>query len=252
MRRTRRGAHFGAEFGGSGEDSFVAVVVTKLTGALLFILLMSLVIMALIPRADELARRRGEPGPSAPALAITTPEALPEAIVGRPYAVALAAEGGQGPRRWAVEGPLPEGLAFDPDTAQIRGTPRRGTPEPVALTLHVSDGTDRDGRVTRLVVFQPDVPLTTPSSWLPKVPPVPWRSWLEQGFGFLVLMLVYLAGRGALGAAERWSASGLSADAPESSRRAVRRRYAAYRATIGLATVASAAALAAWLRKGPG
>ena len=30
----------GMEFGGSGEDSFVAVVVTKLTGALLFILLL--------------------------------------------------------------------------------------------------------------------------------------------------------------------------------------------------------------------
>ena len=39
MRRSRRGGHHGPEFGGSGEDSFVAVVVTKLTGALLFILL---------------------------------------------------------------------------------------------------------------------------------------------------------------------------------------------------------------------
>ena len=40
MRRSRRGGHHpGLEFGGSGEDSFVAVVVTKLTGALLFILL---------------------------------------------------------------------------------------------------------------------------------------------------------------------------------------------------------------------
>ncbi len=39
MRRNRRNGHSGMEFGGSGEDSFVAVVVTKLTGALLFILL---------------------------------------------------------------------------------------------------------------------------------------------------------------------------------------------------------------------
>ena len=37
MRRNRRGGGSGLEFGGSGEDSFVAVVVTKLTGALLFI-----------------------------------------------------------------------------------------------------------------------------------------------------------------------------------------------------------------------
>jgi hypothetical protein len=42
------------EFGGSGEDSFVAVVVTKLTGALLFILLLTMVIMALIPKAVDL------------------------------------------------------------------------------------------------------------------------------------------------------------------------------------------------------
>jgi hypothetical protein len=51
-RGSRRGFSHGTEFGGSGEDSFVAVVVTKLTGALLFILLLSMVIMALIPRAE--------------------------------------------------------------------------------------------------------------------------------------------------------------------------------------------------------
>ena len=52
MRRSRRGGHSGLEFGGSGEDSFVAVVVTKLTGALLFILLLAMVIMALLPKVD--------------------------------------------------------------------------------------------------------------------------------------------------------------------------------------------------------
>ncbi len=53
MRRSRRGGGSGAEFGGSGEDSFVAVVVTKLTGALLFILLLTMVIMALLPKAVD-------------------------------------------------------------------------------------------------------------------------------------------------------------------------------------------------------
>src|SRR6516225_6138418 len=53
MRRNRRGGT-GLEFGGSGEDSFVAVVVTKLTGALLFILLLAMVIMALLPKAADL------------------------------------------------------------------------------------------------------------------------------------------------------------------------------------------------------
>ncbi len=248
MRRSRRGSHFGPEFGGSGEDSFVAVVVTKLTGALLFILLMSLVIMALIPKAADLARPASEAGESESIpLAILTPETLPEAIAGRPYALALSASGGSGPLRWSVFGELPKGLQFDPETAQIHGTPRAGTPKPVALTLHVSDGHDRTARATQLVVFQSDRPLTTPSAWLPKLPPVPWRSWLEQGFGFLVLLLVYLVGRAAVGAVERWSSATLPVDGGENGRRALRRRFAAYRAFVGLAAVASAAALGVWL-----
>ncbi len=56
MRRSRRGKSSALEFGGSGEDSFVAVVVTKLTGALLFILLLTMVIMALLPKAVDFGR----------------------------------------------------------------------------------------------------------------------------------------------------------------------------------------------------
>src|SRR5215213_411522 len=101
MRRTRGRGASGPEFGGSGEDSFVAVVVTKLTGALLFILLLTMVIMALLPKAidlpasDRSASAVEAPEPSTP-LAITTPETLPEAIAGRPYVLALAATGGKG------------------------------------------------------------------------------------------------------------------------------------------------------------
>ena len=68
MRRARGRRVSGPEFGGSGEDSFVAVVVTKLTGALLLILLLTMVIMALLPKAiDRLFRadleiRRGRRG----------------------------------------------------------------------------------------------------------------------------------------------------------------------------------------------
>src|SRR5947208_991200 len=155
MRRSRRGGGSGLEFGGSGEDSFVAVVVTKLTGALLFILLLTMVIMALLPKAIDLPRA-GENAPGEPdPLAIATPAMLPEAIAGRPYAVALAATGGQGPLRWAVDGPLPAGLTFDPATGQLRGTPKAGTPGPAELTVRVSDGNDRDARALRLVVFEP-------------------------------------------------------------------------------------------------
>src|SRR4051812_129645 len=109
MRRSRRGGHSGMEFGGSGEDSFVAVVVTKLTGALLFILLLTMVIMALLPRAIDLPSSSQKPPVEreAPPLAIATPGDLPEAIAGRPYVVALASTGGRGPVRWSVDGKLP-------------------------------------------------------------------------------------------------------------------------------------------------
>src|ERR1700735_1709974 len=110
MRRSRRGGGSGIEFGSSGEDSFVAVVVTKLTGALLFILLLTMVIMALIPKAVDLPPKGSAAGEEAPALEIRTAEALPEAIAGRPYELALAADGGRGKLRWAVAGDLPKGL----------------------------------------------------------------------------------------------------------------------------------------------
>ena len=70
MRRSRRGGHSGLEFGGSGEDSFVAVVVTKLTGALLFILLLTMVIMALLAQGvdpDRVEPGRAESGAAATA-----------------------------------------------------------------------------------------------------------------------------------------------------------------------------------------
>ncbi len=127
MRRSRRGGHSGMEFGGSGEDSFVAVVVTKLTGALLFILLLTMVIMALLPKAIDLPSSEKPGGErDAPPLAIATPEDLPEAIAGRPYALALAAKGGRGEVRWAVDGKLPEGLEFDAEAGRPPGDPLEG------------------------------------------------------------------------------------------------------------------------------
>lgn len=237
MRRSRRAGHGGLEFGGSGEDSFVAVVVTKLTGALLFILLLTMVIMVLIPKTDqprpELRNRE-----AAVPLAITTPSDLPEAIAGRPYNIALAAVGGQGALRWALDGPLPKGLSFDPKSATIRGTPSAGTPRPVELVLRVSDGSDRDARAARLTVYQPDSPLTLPSRWAPGLPPIPWRAWLEQGFGFLVLLLVHQVGMTAVGRLER-----LTNDPDDS----LPRRFLLYRVLVRSATLGSAAALAVWL-----
>ncbi len=127
MRRMRRGGGAGLEFGSSGEDSFVAVVVTKLTGALLFILLLTMVIMALLPKAVDIdqpspaqAHRREEPGEP---LRIVTPGRLPEAIAGHPYLMALAAAGGRGSLRWSSAGTLPEWLVLDDRSGQLSGTP---------------------------------------------------------------------------------------------------------------------------------
>ena len=249
MRRSRRLGNSGHEFGSSGEDSFVAVVVTKLTGALLFILLLTMVIMALIPRVSEPAADRGPEAADVPVpLAIATPEALPEAIAGRPYQVALAATGGRGPLRWAVDGPLPGGLSLEPDSGLLLGTPEAGTAEPVELVLRVSDGSDRASRAARLLVFQPDRPLTVPSKYLPSLPPIPWRTWLEQGFGFLVLLLIHALGMSSLGALERRSAARTDASAdPEDEARSARRRFLAYRVSLRLATLGAVAALACWL-----
>jgi hypothetical protein len=235
MRRGRRGGHGGPEFGGSGEDSFVAVVVTKLTGALLFILLLTMVIMALIPRGEP-GRSRAT-GSAAPApLAITTPEALPEAIAGRPYTLALAASGGSGPLRWSVAGELPEGLALDPATGVLKGTPRRGMRAPAGLVLRVSDGATSATRAATLVVFQPTTALAPPS-WLAAMPAVPVRAWLERGIGFLVLLLVHLVGMNAIRSLDRGEPDG-----PRPPR-----RLTFYRAAVRLTTLTAMLGLAAWL-----
>jgi hypothetical protein len=259
MRRSRRNGHAGLEFGGSGEDSFVAVVVTKLTGALLFILLLTMVIMALLPKAIDLPAPDASPPPSdAARLEIVTPENLPEAIAGRPYTVALAAQGGHAPFQWSVEGKFPEGLTFDPGSAQIRGTPKTGTPEPADLVFRVSDGTSRAIQATRLVVYESDRPLGLPSRWKPSLPPIPWQAWLEQGFGFLVLWLVHLVGMTTLGSLERWSlrriapttdddAGNPQLEPPASALQDVDRRFLFYRTLVRLGSLSAAIALAVWL-----
>jgi hypothetical protein len=247
MRRNRRG-HSGMEFGGSGEDSFVAVVVTKLTGALLFILLLTMVIMALLPKAIDLPSSpgKGSPGTEAdlPKLSVTTPEELPEAIAGRPYHLALAADGGRGDLRWSLAGPLPEGLAFEPESGLIRGTPSRGTPEPIMLTASVTDGSARASKVARLVVYQPDGVLSMPSKWKPSLPPIPVRDWLNQGFGFLVLWLVYLVGLNTLNGLKHRALSD-ALDGDES--RSIGRRFLAYKLVLALMSLGATVGLAVWL-----
>ena len=242
MRRSRRG-HAGREIGGSGEDSFVAVVVTKLTGALLFILLLTMVIMALLPKAIDSSK--GADGEKLTPLTIKTPSTLPEAIAGRPYALALAAEGGKGGLKWSVDGPLPDGLVLDPASGLIQGTPTKGTSEPPVLRIRVSDGSSSATSTARLVVYRSDAPLTLPSRFNLRIPALPWRTWLEQGFGFVALWGVYLAGQGALGSLRRRTFSRLPDD--ERAIQAAARRHAAYRNVVRLAGVSAATVLGIWL-----
>ncbi len=254
MRRSRRGGHSGLEFGGSGEDSFVAVVVTKLTGALLFILLLAMVIMALLPKVDpdHPDRETKSPGSSttgAP-LRIATPGALPDAVAGRPYVIALAATGGHGTPRWRAEGKLPEGLALDEATGRIAGTPPRPTEQPLAFRVSADDGTDVASQPIQLAVLPSLAPPVPGSWWKPRWPAiaVAWRSWLEQGVGFLVLWLVHLLGMNLLAGLERHSTdelvlAGEAGTAPF----ALQRRFGTYRILVRLTTLSATIALASWL-----
>ena len=248
MRRNRRNSHSGLEFGGSGEDSFVAVVVTKLTGALLFILLLTMVIMALLPKGVDTPKPAADESANLPELAITTPDTLPEAIAGRPYALALAASGGRGPLLWSVVGDLPGGLTLEPATGLLKGTPTVGTPKPLELIVKVRDGSKSAARPTTLLVYQSDQPLATPAWWKPRLPPVPWKAWLEQGFGFLILALVHSVGMNAVASLQRWSLAALNADgADDDDRRLATRRFAVYRLTVRIASLTACAVLAIWL-----
>ncbi|ODT98826.1 MAG: hypothetical protein ABS79_05300 [Planctomycetes bacterium SCN 63-9] len=252
MRRTRRGGSHGLEFGGSGEDSFVAVVVTKLTGALLFILLLTMVIMVLIPKAIDVPASPSKAGeastePLEP-LKITTDEGLPEAIAGRPYSLALAASGGTGLRKWSVQGPLPEGLEFDSALGRIKGTPAKGTPEPLTLMVRVSDGSKSDTKSTRLTVYQPDGSLTLPSRWKPSLPPIPWKSWLDQGLGFLLIWIVHLLAMNIVRTMERPARIEQETD-EEPSDAILRdsRRFFLYRWMIRITTALATLGLTLWL-----
>ena len=251
MRRSRRGGGSGVEFGSSGEDSFVAVVVTKLTGALLFILLLTMVIMALLPKVADLENRdnvvaQSDGQKSRGPLGISTPAKLPEAVAGRPYLVALAATGGGGPPEWSAEKGLPDWLVLDRESGRIGGTPPHETKEPLEFLIRVSDGTQTASLAAQLVVL----PYQTESVrvWKRLVNGVPWRAWLEQGVGFLVLWLVHLVGMNLLANAERGSLQeAVDFESPDSVQAAVRKRFTTYRLVIRLATAGMMVALLAWL-----
>lgn len=74
-------------------------------------------------------------------LMITTASTLPEATVGVPYRVLLAATGGAGPYTWSWTGEIPPGLTLTSSTGEIAGTASQaGT---WAFTVTVRDSAQR-------------------------------------------------------------------------------------------------------------
>jgi preprotein translocase subunit SecG len=254
MRRSRRGgggSH--SEFASSGEDSFVAVVVTKLTGALLFILLLTMVIMALLPKAVDLAdpdsaTKADSASTEKPApLEITTPATLPDAVAGRPYLVALAATGGRGPRHWSASGDLPEWLVLDESTGRLSGKPTKPSDKPISIVLEVNDGKATVSQVSRLEILTAQTPFSLAQTLRNlRIPRAIGRAWLEQGVGFLILWLIHLIGMNLLANLERTSIEeGL--DGVADSQILVAKRFTTYRLAVRLATLSAMLSLAAWL-----
>jgi hypothetical protein len=96
------------------------------------------------------------------------------------------------------------------------------------------------------------LPFQAPSStaaWLKQhLHAVPWRGWLEQGVGFLVLWLVHLLGMNLLANIERGSLEeSVVAQAAGGAQLSVQKRFAAYRILVRLTTLSAMIAIAIWL-----
>lgn len=77
--------------------------------------------------------------PPTPTELTITSSTLPDGIVGTAYFETLKASGGTAPLKWSAKQPLPDGLALDPATGIISGTPK--TPQPkTTYTFTVTDG----------------------------------------------------------------------------------------------------------------
>ncbi len=98
-------------------------------------------------------------------LAITT-TSLPDAAVGQPYATSLTARGATPPYQWSSPS-LPPGLALNPLTGQLSGTPTRSGPFKVTITA--TDST------------KPDPPSATVTLFLTVTPPIVRSVYVTDG-----------------------------------------------------------------------
>jgi len=103
------------------------------------------------PSASAQVRRR-------PELQILTP-ALPAPVAGEKYDVQLRAIGGRPPYRWTVQGNgLPAGLALDPNSGRISGTPESSNE--FSVLVQVADSAEPPLTHNKMLVAQSGAPLT--------------------------------------------------------------------------------------------
>jgi len=104
---------------------------------------------------------------AAPALAVTT-TSLPSGKVGTAYSATLAATGGTKPFAWSLtSGKLPSGLALNPTTGAITGTPSAPATN-LALTFKVTDsGSPVQTKSVNLTLTIAPLPLAITTTSLP-------------------------------------------------------------------------------------
>jgi hypothetical protein len=96
-------------------------------------------------------------------LTVTTVSPLAPATVGVAYSLKLTADGG-GSQTWSIaSGALPAGLGLAAD-GTLSGTPTTATPDPVDVTVKVTDGTRTDTKTLRIDVV---TPLAAPTPTVP-------------------------------------------------------------------------------------
>ena len=103
-------------------------------------------------------------------LLVSAPGTPPVATVGQPYSYTLAVSGGAAPYSWVASG-LPAGLAIDPSTGEIAGTPTDGknasqAKAALAVTVTATDslGTQAQATLSLTVNAAPITPSGTVSA----------------------------------------------------------------------------------------
>ncbi|WP_146067846.1 Ig domain-containing protein [Streptomyces sp. Ru72] len=146
MRAFGGGGGFGGRSGGGGDHAPVELRFIDLLLIIIAILMFMAVLLSLVSANAPASEAKQPPVRK---VAITTARA-PDALAGEPYALTLAAEGGQGTYRWVQSGgTLPPGLSLSRDGV-VSGSPElagaKGSAKTTA-TVRVQDsaGTRRSG-----------------------------------------------------------------------------------------------------------